>query len=114
MVNDYTASVTMSTPPPLPPPPAPLPRVSRVRTPLSVVFLCAQSMFKLHPRFDVAVERVLQASTSNYVVFTEGRRRQWTKDFTKRLRRVVGDELMERVRGLYTLSLLLGQTSGEV
>lgn len=55
-------------------------------------------MFKLHPRFDVAVKRVLQASTLYHVVFTRGRRPQWTKDFTKRLGGAVGDKLMKRVR----------------
>lgn len=64
----------------------------------SVLYMCAQSMFKLHPRFDAAVKGVLEASSLNCVVFTSGRRPQWTVDFRRRLRLTLGEVLMERVR----------------
>lgn len=60
--------------------------------------MCAQSVFKLHPRFDAAVRGVLEASVSNHVVFTEGRDPRWTASFRERLRSNVGDQLMARVR----------------
>ncbi|CAM9725289.1 unnamed protein product, partial [Laminaria digitata] len=59
--------------------------------------MCAQSIFKLHPRFDAAVKGVLEASSFNHVVFTAGRRPLWTADFKNRLGLVVGDVLMQKV-----------------
>lgn len=67
----------------------------------SVVYMCAQSVFKLHPRFDAAVKGVLEASVSNHIVFTEGRNPKWTTSFRARLRSIVGGEVMTRVRELY-------------
>lgn len=66
--------------------------------------MCAQSVFKLHPRFDAAVKGVLEASILNHIVFTEGRNPKWTTSFRERLRSQVGDELMARVRELYMLA----------
>lgn len=55
-------------------------------------------MFKLHPRFDAAVKGVLEASASNHVVFTAGRRPRWTQDFKMRLGLALGDVLMQKVK----------------
>ncbi|CAM9162538.1 unnamed protein product [Ectocarpus sp. 13 AM-2016] len=63
----------------------------------SVVYMCAQSLFKLHPDFDLAVKGVLEASDSNHLVFTAGRRQQWTSIFQARLTSTLGDDLMTRV-----------------
>ncbi|CAM9448041.1 unnamed protein product [Ectocarpus sp. 12 AP-2014] len=63
----------------------------------SVVYMCAQSLFKLHPDFDLAVKGVLEASGSNHLVFTAGRRQQWTSIFQARLTSTLGDDLMTRV-----------------
>ncbi|CAM9227031.1 unnamed protein product, partial [Pylaiella littoralis] len=63
----------------------------------SVVYMCAQSIFKLHPRFDTAAKGVLEASISNHIVFTEGRKPKWTATFRERLRSTVGNEMMTRV-----------------
>ncbi|CAM9423075.1 unnamed protein product [Ectocarpus fasciculatus] len=63
----------------------------------SVVYMCAQSLFKLHPDFDLAVKGVLEASSSNHLVFTAGRRQQWTSILQARLTSTLGDGLMARV-----------------
>ncbi|CAM9259019.1 unnamed protein product, partial [Hapterophycus canaliculatus] len=63
----------------------------------SVVYMCAQSMFKLHPRLDLAVKGLLEASLANHIVFTEGRNPRWTLAFQQRLRSTIGDTLMQRV-----------------
>lgn len=61
------------------------------------MYMCAQSIFKLHPRFDFAIEGVLKASDSNHVVFTEGNPNV-TALFRNRLHSKIGDAFMERVR----------------
>ncbi|CAM9552195.1 unnamed protein product, partial [Ectocarpus fasciculatus] len=63
----------------------------------SVVYMCAQSLFKLHPDFDLAVKGVLEASGSNHLVFTAGRQQQWTSLLQARLTSTLGDGLMARV-----------------
>lgn len=73
-----------------------LPRMSTSLS--SVVYMCAQSLFKLHPDFDLAVKGVLEASGSNHLVFTAGRRQQWTSIFQARLTSTLGDDFMTRVR----------------
>ena len=70
--------------------------------------MCAQSLFKLHPRFDAAVKGVLEASASNHIVFTAGRRPPWTADFKKRLGLTLGDVLMQKVKK--TICATLGKT----
>ena len=87
----------------------PLLGVSSAYYVFSVVYMCAQSMFKLHPRFDAAVKGVLEASASNHVVFTAGRRPQWTMDFKRRLGLALGDVLMQKV--IVICSVVCGEES---
>jgi protein O-GlcNAc transferase len=53
------------------------------------VFLCPQSVFKLHPLFDQVVAAILRASPVAHVVFTSGRRPRWTQTFVGRLQQAL-------------------------
>ena len=61
------------------------------------MYLCAQSLFKLAPEFDLVVRDVLVADPSGVVIFTKGRRPRWTETFQGRLRKALGPELFGRV-----------------
>jgi len=50
------------------------------------IYLCAQSVFKLHPIFDDIVFDVLQHDPNGVVVFTKGRRAKWTEKIINRLK----------------------------
>ncbi|CAM9357232.1 unnamed protein product [Discosporangium mesarthrocarpum] len=78
----------------------------------SVVYMCPQSLFKLHPSFDHVLRDILEgyqglsrsAASSHsvgkqstaYLVLTEGRRARWTAAFLERLSRAA-PEIMDRV-----------------
>ncbi|CAM9445349.1 unnamed protein product [Phaeothamnion confervicola] len=60
-----------------------------------ILYVCPQSLFKLHPRFDRVVGAVLAAAGAGaHIVFTAGRRRRWTDAFAARLRRALSPEQM--------------------
>ena len=61
------------------------------------MYLCAQSLFKLAPEFDLVVRDVLLADLNGVVIFTKGRRPRWTDTFKERLLESLGLELYERV-----------------
>jgi protein O-GlcNAc transferase len=68
------------------------------------VFLCPQSVFKLHPLFDQVIAALLRQSPSHvHVVFTAGRRPRWTQTFVQRLEQAIHPDdthrchLVERV-----------------
>ena len=68
--------------------------ISLTRTDFSLrpdwfIFLCPQSVFKLHPLFDQVVAAILHASPLAHVVFTTGRRPRWTQTFKQRLQRAI-------------------------
>ena len=50
------------------------------------VYMCAQSLFKLHPLYDDVIVDVLLGDPNGHVVFTEGRRQRWTDKFKSRLK----------------------------
>jgi len=60
------------------------------------VFLCPQSVFKLHPLFDEVVAAILQKSPEAHVVFTAGRRPRWTHTFARRLQQSIDAEDIPR------------------
>ena len=63
------------------------------------MYLCAQSLFKLHPVFDEVVFQILEKDPDGFIVFTKGRREKWTKIFVERLRNNSWNknELFERI-----------------
>jgi predicted O-linked N-acetylglucosamine transferase (SPINDLY family) len=55
------------------------------------VFLCPQSVFKMHPLFDEVLLRILLATGPNVVVVvTGGRRQRWTTKYQRRMVRALG------------------------
>jgi hypothetical protein len=53
------------------------------------VYMCAQSLFKLHPSFDFVLRDVLVNDPNAHVVLTADRRPLWTKRFKQRLKRAL-------------------------
>ncbi|MBI1779086.1 MAG: tetratricopeptide repeat protein [Proteobacteria bacterium] len=66
-------------------------------------YLCAQSLFKLHPRFDAVLARILAEDDRAVLHFIEGHRRPWCDRIQARLGRLRGDA-QDRVRFLPRLS----------
>jgi len=54
------------------------------------LYVCPQSLFKLHPEFDARLGKLLRADPDGRVVFFEGRRSGWTQLLRDRLKRVLG------------------------
>ena len=54
-------------------------------SPKSVVYICPQSSFKLHPHFDVAVAKILRRVPHGHIVFLDARRPQWTRLMQERM-----------------------------
>ncbi|CAM9516421.1 unnamed protein product, partial [Heterosigma akashiwo] len=52
--------------------------------PGAFVYLCPQSLFKLHPDYDRALREVLRRAPTAHLVFLEGRRPAWTRRFRER------------------------------
>ena len=61
------------------------------------LYLCPQSLFKLHPDFDVFLEAVLRKDPDGCIVLLEGQYKQWKKQLLKRLSRTIGEELVRRI-----------------
>ena len=60
------------------------------------IFLCPQSLFKIHPLFDEVVAGILRLSQEAHVVFTGGRRQRWTDTFITRLLQAINPEDVPR------------------
>ena len=65
--------------------------------PHSHLYLCAQSLFKLHPSFDEVTIRLLTLDPAAVIIFTEGRRPKWTEMFKSRLAAAIPAVLLPRV-----------------
>lgn len=63
----------------------------------SFVYFCPQSVFKIHPLFDLVFRDILLSNPMGRIVVTEGRRPSWTNAYAERLRRSLGDVLMRRL-----------------
>ena len=50
-----------------------------------LLYLCAQSLFKLHPEFDNVLIELLVKMPKAQLILLQGRRKQWTIDFQRRL-----------------------------
>ncbi len=49
------------------------------------VFVCPQSVFKMHPHFDEAVGSILHQVPTGHLLFTEGHNTNWTYIYRERL-----------------------------
>jgi protein O-GlcNAc transferase len=63
------------------------------------IYLCPQTLFKLHPDFDGVLAGILAADTQGIVVLLESRVRNWTQRLKRRFARTVPDA-QRRVRFL--------------
>jgi len=63
------------------------------------VYLCAQSLFKVHPDFDGMLEGILSKDREGLAVFFQGEHATWTDLLTERLKESLGDSI-RRVRFL--------------
>ena len=59
------------------------------KRPNFVVYMCAQSLFKLHPSFDFVLRDILAGNPFAIVVLIEDRRERWTNYFKQRLKHVL-------------------------
>lgn len=55
------------------------------------VFMCPQSVFKMHPSFDYVITEILRRNPQSRLVITTGRKTTWTDAYLTRLGNVAGD-----------------------
>ncbi len=67
------------------------------------IYLCPQTLFKIHPEFDDILAAILRADPRGEVVLIEGRVPQWTRLLRERFDRTMPD-VASRVRFLPTMS----------
>ena len=53
------------------------------------LYVCPQSLFKMHPEFDTVLKRILEADPQGLVVLIEGQQEHWTELLMKRYRRTM-------------------------
>lgn len=79
-----------------------IPRKSRKDFGLSghgALYLCPQSLFKLHPEFDEVLGALLRTDTAGVLILIEGNEAHWTELMRRRFRATMPD-VVERVRFL--------------
>lgn len=79
----------------------PTPTAKRTRSDFGLsnerhLYLCPQSLFKLHPDFDAILARILEADPAGQIVLIEGGHPHWTHLLRERLAQSMG-RLIERV-----------------
>ncbi|MCC6469557.1 MAG: tetratricopeptide repeat protein [Alphaproteobacteria bacterium] len=62
------------------------------------VYLCPQSLFKLHPGFDAILGQILAGDPKAEIALLSGSQPQWTERLTARLARALPPEALRRVR----------------
>ena len=62
-----------------------------------VIYICAQSIFKLHPDFDKVIGDILREDPKGIVVFLQGRRPSWTQLLRNRLEQSLTPDARRRV-----------------
>ncbi len=63
------------------------------------LYICPQTLFKLHPEFDELLAKILRADVCGQVVLFEAGRPSWTNLLARRMQRVMG-ETFDRVQFL--------------
>ena len=62
------------------------------------IFFCPQSVFKIHPLFDLVMRDILRGHPNAHVVLTAGRKPKWSDNYSSRLKRSLNDpELSARL-----------------
>jgi protein O-GlcNAc transferase len=77
-------------------PAAPLSKAEIGLAPSDHLYVCAQTLFKLHPEFDQLMAGILRADADARIVLIEGQYRGWTERLKSRFGRTLG-ALAERV-----------------
>jgi uncharacterized protein (TIGR03032 family) len=63
------------------------------------VYLCPQTLFKMHPEFDAILGEILRRDPAGELVLIQGRQPQWTRMLGERFQRTIGD-VVSRIRFL--------------
>ena len=63
------------------------------------LYICPQSLFKLHPEFDAILKEILQQDSRGKLVLIEGLHKQWTEFLKQRFTNSLGNQF-EKVRFL--------------
>ena len=63
----------------------------------TVTFVCAQSLFKLHPDYDNIIKTILERTPNSHLVFLRGRRPTWTEMVQNRLKMAMPSNIYERI-----------------
>lgn len=61
------------------------------------VYFCPQSVFKMHPLFDMVMAEILNRNPQGHIFVTGGRKEEWTKIYIDRLHESLGVELSKRL-----------------
>lgn len=68
------------------------------------LYLCPQSVFKMHPLFDYVFRDILLVASKGHIVVTGGRRASWTRMYHDRLVAVLGPDLAHRLHFISRVS----------
>ena len=89
---------------PVPPPGSPFETVSAIYFSWqaqgagpAVTYMCAQSLFKLHPSFDIIFDRILSRVPHARLVLLQGRRETWTAMVQERMAKNMSPGTFDRV-----------------
>jgi hypothetical protein len=68
------------------------------------LYVLPQSVFKIHPLYDLALRDIVAASPHAHLVVTGGRRPRWTEIYVTRLQAALGPELSQRLHVIKRVS----------
>ena len=63
----------------------------------TVTFICAQSVFKLHPDYDIIIRDILERTPNSHLVLLRGRRQTWTEMVQNRMKKVMPSNIYQRI-----------------
>ncbi len=63
----------------------------------SVTYVCAQSLFKLHPHYDEIIQKILEGTPNSYLVLLQGRRPTWTEMIQNRMKSTMSSSVFKRI-----------------
>ena len=63
----------------------------------AVTYICAQSVFKLHPDYDLILNEILSRNPSARLVLLQGRRGTWTEMVSRRMEAAMSKDAFRRV-----------------
>jgi protein O-GlcNAc transferase len=74
------------------------------RTPDMLIYVCLQSIFKIHPDFIETVQEILDRVPVGHLVFVKGRKKSWTSMLQQRLANMLSQSVYARVHFVSRLS----------